>query len=133
MPAPDELNTQVPGENPSTASEASTIEAELTALLEADAADIISGVGALDDAELPVLLRLEAEGQRRDDLIAAIEAEILAREAPETKPSAPVDPLQQIAQELANARADGVVRVDTQPGPVLTAAGWLVPEPLPKD
>lgn len=27
---------------------------------------------------------------------------------------------------------DGPVRVDSQPAPVLTEAGWVVPEPLPK-
>lgn len=133
MPAPDQLDTQVPGENPTTPTNTGPDPAELAAVLEANVADIIEGLGALTDDELPVLLQLEAAdtGQRRSDLIAAIEAEAASR----TAPVAPPPPLQvePVAPTAVHAGTDGVVRVDEQPYPVLTSAGWVCPEPVPKD
>jgi len=121
MPAP-ELKTQVPGENPTADSAPDAPNyAELTALAELTVDEITSGFEALNDAELAALHEIEkSKSQPRVTLLRAIEAEFDARAA--ANPSTPP----------ADAPVDLVVRTDRQPTPVLTDAGWVVPEPALK-
>lgn len=126
MPAP-ELQPQVPGEPTATDETTATgpSEAELTAVLDATVDEITSGLPALTDDELPVLLQLETAGKNRVTLLRAIEDEIQRRAEPEAEAAA-AEQLQVAQKPIAD---DGVVRVTTQPSPVLTEAGWVVPEP----
>jgi len=124
MSAPD-LTPQVPGEQPTVNTD------ELAGLLTMTAEDLIAGLPALDDAELAALAVLEAQGEKREDVIAAVEAE----QARRTDAPAPAAPLPTIEPEpvgdagsYAHLHAHQVDATKLT-GRVLTKDGWLLPRP----
>lgn len=139
MPAP-ELNPQVPGESPKSDENATvtTENAELSALLAGDDTSVIAALPTLPTDALDMLGTIEASGENRESVLLAIADEIESRGI---VPPPSIDPLLAInsgeptmppANVLTRAApSTEPVRVDTQPRPVLTDEGWVVPEPLP--
>lgn len=138
MPAP-ELTPQVPGETPK-ADDAPTSapNPEIAALLEQDDTSVIAELPNLATDVLGLVGDAEAAGQNRESVLLAVADEIEARNLgalnkldDQEQPGLP--PLPPVADVVltSSAPTGEVVRVDTQPRPVLTDAGWVVPEPLP--
>lgn len=148
MPAPADLKPQTPGESPAapeqtaqtTDSQSESADqapaepqdtpeqiteretrAELTTLVNGNADALIKTLPRWTDAQLQQLRDLEVAAKNRFTVLSAIDAE-LKRNTPPVTPPAPAAP------EIAR----GPVRTDTQPAPVLTDSGWVVPEPTPK-
>ena len=94
--------------------EAPQADPALVQVVAGTAESIISTLKQWTDEQLQQLRTLEAAGKARTTVLAAIDAE-LKRNTPPVPPKAP-----------------GPVRVDRQPTPVLTDAGWVVPEPIEK-
>lgn len=132
MPAP-ELTPQVPGETPK-ADDApnGAPNPEIAALLAQDDIGVIAALPELSTDALRLAGDAEAAGENRESVLLAIADEIEARGI---VPPPVVDestlPLTYDAALTRAAPADEPVRVDTQARPVLTDAGWVVPEPLP--
>lgn len=125
------LVPQVPGEQPAAAVATTTTAApeetagrdELAAVLTLPAAEIIADLAQFTDTERAALRELEAAGDARADVLAALDGEVA--------PADPIPPADPAPVPQATAAVVDAVRVDAQPQPVLTAAGWVVPEPLP--
>jgi hypothetical protein len=113
MPAPD-LTPQVPGEQPPATLEPTedSTDEDLQALTELSVAELTAGLSALTADELQSLAVLEREGKKRKGVLGAIEGELAAR--------APAPTPEPVADDAIPAQFDR---------PILTAAGWLVPEP----
>lgn len=148
MPAPADLKPQTPGEAPAapeqtaptTDSQSESADqapseqqdtpeqvaerearAEMMTLVNGNADVLIKTLPRWTDAQLLQLRDLEVIAKNRSTVLSAIDAE-LKRNTPPVTPPAPA------ALEISR----GPVRTDTQPAPVLTDAGWVVPEPAPK-
>ncbi|WP_427852901.1 hypothetical protein [Stenotrophomonas acidaminiphila] len=148
MPAPADLKPQTPGEAPAapeqtaptTDSQSESADqapseqqdtpeqvaeresrAEMMTLVNGNADVLIKTLPRWTDAQLLQLRDLEVIAKNRSTVLSAIDAE-LKRNTPPVTPPTPAAP------EIAR----GPVRTDTQPAPVLTNAGWVVPEPTPK-
>lgn len=137
MPAP-ELTPQVPGETPK-ADDAPTSapNPEIAALLAQDDIGVIAALPELSTDALRLAGDAEAAGENRESVLLAIADEIEARNLGaitqlDEQEQPGLDPLPPLPPALTRAApSDEPVRVDTQPRPVLTDAGWVVPEPLP--
>lgn len=148
MPAPADLKPQTPGEAPAAQEQTATTtdspsesadqaqaeqqdtaeqvaereaRAEMMTLVNGNADVLIKTLPRWTDAQLQQLRDLEIAAKNRSTVLSAIDAE-LKRNTPPVVPPAPAAP------EIAR----GPVRTDTQPAPVLTDSGWVVPEPTPK-
>lgn len=126
MPAPADIAPQTPGEAPTTPQEPTRLEV----IAAGDLDSILAIVPELNIQELHDLQDLELAGEKRDGVLAAIADELDAR-ALLIQPDPPAPPSEATAAPSAVAPSDQPIRVDTQPFPVLTDNGWLVPEPMP--
>lgn len=128
MPAPD-LKPRVPGEAPTvetTAADAGAqdsgaaadpkadLRAELEAIVSLNAPDVIGALPTMNRDELALLRELEAAGKGRVSVLGA------------------VDEALSTAGEQGQTNSVRSPATDTADRPVLTDAGWVVPEPKPK-
>lgn len=138
MPAPD-LKPRVPGEAPTvetTAADAGAqdsgtatdpkaeLRAELEAIVSLNAPDVIGALPTMNRDELALLRELEAAGKGRVSVLGAVDEALSAGDA---GPSAIPDAGEQVPTNAVVTPATG-----TEDRPVLTDAGWVVPEPKPK-
>ncbi|TDB26702.1 hypothetical protein ATCM_03000 [Stenotrophomonas sp. ATCM1_4] len=148
MPAPADLQPQTPGESPATPAieqgaaqqpaeqspppaaesqptheqEAERLaRGEMMTLINGNLPELIASLGKWTPDQLQQLRELEALAKNRSTALNAIDAELAKHNG---QPPA--------AEEAAAPAVSGPVRTDTQPAPVLTDAGWVVPEPTPK-
>lgn len=132
MPAPD-LKPRVPGEAPTaetTAADAGAqdsasaadpkaeLRAELEAIVSLNAPDVIGALPTMNRDELALLRELEAAGKGRVSVLGAVDEALSAGE--------------QASPEKAQTNSVRATAADTADRPVLTDAGWVVPEPKPK-
>lgn len=127
-----ELKPQVPGENDSAAGNEHTDPVESLGNMPAD--ELIAELGDLDTSTLQHLAVFERSAQDREDVLAAIEAELTARESEGEQTTPPVAPPSPPAPAaLLRTPAPGKSEpIHGTHRPVLTDKGWLVPEPEPK-
>lgn len=122
MPAPD-LDPQVPGEQATTAQEPTGNPLiDLPALAEQNVPEVTAGLADLTTEELQALHDIESDQKQRKGVLEAIDAELAARED-DAEPEAEAD---LVASKVVTKIPE---RFES---PVLTAKGWVVPEPHQK-
>ncbi|HHC8921413.1 TPA: hypothetical protein ACN3MR_002881 [Stenotrophomonas maltophilia] len=129
MPAPD-LKPRVPGEAPTVETAAADagaqdsgaaadpkaeLRAELEAIVSLNAPDVIGALPTMNRDELALLRELETAGKGRVSVLGAVDEALSAGD--QAAPKAPTN--------------SAVTSADTADRPVLTDAGWVVPEPKP--